>query len=411
MRERTVLIVGDAARPAEVVLPVLARFGFATPDTVPSLAAAANRLRSTHADLVLLPIDGLGPVESALIEHDLRRATPFLIGVAHAATPELMLAAMRAGIAEFVASPITARDFEGAVDRLSRRMTTPVRAAGTTIAVYSAKGGLGTTTVAVNLAAALAKADPMRRVALADLVVVGGDVRVLLDTTATYDIGDLMAKVDRVDAELLNALLTPGPDGMWILPSSDKAELLDLIDANAATSILAHLRTHFQCVVVDTEHYLGERTLAALDTADHIVLVTQLSVAALRSTQRTLQLFERLGYGPHKVHVVVNRANAESPLSLRDAEAVLGCSIRWKLPNDFDACTLATTRGVPVIDLDADSSLSRSYRDLAVRLVPGGEASTPASPPSAAPTSDDGSSPPDSRPESRKGRLFRLAGR
>jgi pilus assembly protein CpaE len=336
-------------------------------------------------------------VESALIEHDIRRATPLLIGVAQTASPELLLSAMRAGIPEFVTAPINAKELDAAVDRLVRRTVRAPSATGITFAVYSAKGGLGTTTVAVNLAAALAHASPETRIALVDFVVVGGDIRVMLDAKVAYDVGDLVSKVDRIDAELLNALLTPGPDGVWLLPSSDKTEVLELIDANAATSILAHLRSHFGYVVVDTEHYLGERTIAALDAAEHILLVTQLSVPALRSAQRTLQLFDRLGYDKSKVHVVVNRANAESPLSSSDAESVLGRPIEWKLPNDFGACTAATTKGVPVIDIATNSPLARSYRDLVARLLAGHD--TPVR---------DGTLVP---PTPKTGRLFRLAGR
>lgn len=367
--DRTVLVVGNAAEPLDVANGVLARFGFKAAERAPTLAAAASRLRGEHFDLVLLPLEGLGPVELTLIEREIRQSASFIIGTAPGSNPELILAALRAGVHEFASSPIDAKEFGVAVGRLVRRMKSPASKAGTAIAVYSAKGGLGTTTVAVNLATAIAKQHPSRRVALADYVVVGGDVRVVLDLKPSYDVGDLVMKVDRIDGELLFSLLTQGAGGVWALPSSDNPEVLELIDANAATTIMSQLRAHFGYVVVDTEHYLSEGTLAALDAADRVVLVTQLSVPALRSTQRTLQLFERLGYPAGKVAVVVNRADAESALSVADAESVLGRPILWRLPNDFRACAEATTQGVPLIEYEPSSPLTRSYMNLAAKLV------------------------------------------
>lgn len=393
--DRTALFVGQAANPVDVANEVLGRFGFRPAESVPTLAAAAARLRSEHFDLVVLSLEGVGPVEMTLIEREIRQTSSFIIGTAPGSNPEMILSALRAGVHEFTPSPLDPKEFAVCVDRLARRMKAPVTQAGTAIAIYSAKGGLGTTTVAVNLAAAIARQHPTRRVALADYVVVGGDVRVVLDLKPAYDVGDLVMKVDRIDGDLLFSLLTQGPGGIWTLPSSDNPEVLELIDANTAATIMSQLRTHFGYLVVDTEHYLSERTLAALDAADRIVLVTQLSVPALRSAQRTLQLFDRLGYPQQKVMVIVNRADAESPLSVRDAESVLGREIVWRLPNDFRACAEATTKGVPLIDYEPNSALARSYINLAAKLTGS--------------SIDDGKTAGNgSEPDSRLGRLFRL---
>ncbi|MDQ8160536.1 MAG: P-loop NTPase [Gemmatimonadota bacterium] len=396
---RTVLVVGDADAPRDTTDGVLTERGFRAAEHVDTLAAAATRLRSESFDLVILPIGGAGPKEMSLIEHDIRPSSPFIIGTAAGATQELILGALRAGIPEFVPAPLNPEELDVAVRRLVRRMEPALRTRGKIIAVYSAKGGLGTTTVAVNVATAIAREHTDERVALVDFVVVGGDVRVVLDLKPSYDIGDLVMKVDRIDGELLSSLMTPGPSGMLVLPSSDRPEVQDLIESNAASAILSQLRAHFNYVVLDLEHYLGERTIGALDTADRIVLVTQLSVPALRSTQRTLNLFNRLGYAPAKVAVVVNRANAESPLTIGDAETVLGRAINGKLPNDFTACADATTKGIPVLEHEPNSSLANSYRHLAANLV-----GTPEAESAAANGTSNGAGDTDSR----KRRLYRL---
>lgn len=396
---RTVLVVGTADSPETISSGVLQQHGFTEVTRVDTVADAATRLRRTSFDLVILPIDGATADDLSVIEHDIRPSAPFIIGTAANATQELILGALRAGIPEFVPAPVQSEELDVAVRRLLRRMEPDARLRGMLLAVYSGKGGLGTTSVAVNLATAIAKEQPEAQVALVDFVVVGGDIRVMLDLKPTYDIGDLVMKVDRIDGDLLSSLMTTGPAGMHILPSSDRPEVQDLIDGAATSTILAQLRAHFHYVVIDLEHYLGERTIGALDMADRIILVTQLSVPALRSTQRTLDLFNRLGYPPTKVQVVVNRSNAESALTIGDAETVLGRRIAAKLPNDFSSCAEATTKGVPVLEHAPGSSLADSFRQLAVALP---APTTPTTPTATGDGNGAGGS------ATRKRRLFRL---
>ena len=119
---RTVLVVADADAPDSVSGEVLTSHGFAVPERVDSLAAAATRLRTKTFDLVILPIDNADPGVLSLIEHDIRPIAPFIIGTAADATQDLILGALRAGIPEFVPAPIRAEELEVAIRRLLRRM-------------------------------------------------------------------------------------------------------------------------------------------------------------------------------------------------------------------------------------------------------------------------------------------------
>jgi pilus assembly protein CpaE len=286
-----------------------------------------------------------------------------------------MLRAMRAGIQEFLVSPPDPKDFAAAVDRLMRR-TQASTENGEVIAVYSAKGGLGVSSVATNLAYGFAKNHPGARTALADLVVGAGDVRVLLNLNPSYDLGDLVAKIDRVDAELLNSLLTPTSAGVWVLPAPDQPEADDQVDANTVGMVIQHLRHNFAFTVLDCEHYLNERTLSALDAADRLVLVTHLSVAALRSTQRTVNLCRRLGYPNEKLCVVVNRFQSGEVLSISDAEDVLKAEVFFKLPNEWRVASNAMTNGVPIAEFEPGSKLGYSFNQLAAKLGGGDHTKT-----------------------------------
>jgi pilus assembly protein CpaE len=365
---RNALIVADAAGPEPVAAGVLRRFGFAPPSQASTVEEALSLLRHDHFDIVIVPLHELAPVQLAELDQLVRRERfSFVIGTAPRSDSDLIVRGLRAGIHEFLVSPPDPSELSGAVDRLMRRAPAEVRR-GHVFAVYSAKGGVGTTSVAVNLADAFARTNAESRVALADLGVAGGDVRVFLDLSPAYHMGDLVKKLDRADAELFYSLLTPTRRGIWVLPGPDDPELDDELDAATTASMIDQLREHFAFTVLDCEHHLSERTVAALDAADRIVLVTQLNVPSLRSMQRTFALCRQLGYPAEKLCVVVNRYRADDVLTLKDASQALTCDVAATLPNDYQLSSSALTQGVPVAQLAADAELARAYARVAAKL-------------------------------------------
>lgn len=366
---RKVLIVEGAAPLDDATTGVMQRFDFLPPLTTPTVAAAASRMRDEHFDLVIIPLDGTDQVDLAALERETRRAGNInVIGTAQQADSSLILRALRSGVHEFLVYPPDTRELTAAVDRLTRRTASDRRPAGSVFTVYSGKGGMGTSTVAVNLAASMSRARPDTRVAVADFVVSSGDVGLLLDLQPAYNIGDLVGK-EHVDAELLYSLLTFASDGLYVLPSSERPETSDDVDAGVASTILGHLRANFGYTVVDAEHHLSERTLAALDAADRILLVTQLNVPALRNMQRTVELCRRLGYSDEKLCVIVNRVNSGDVVTVSDAAKVLDLPVYHRLPNDYLNTAAALTRGLPISEQAPGSPLAKGYEALAAKLA------------------------------------------
>ena len=370
---RKALIVAGAAGSLDAATGVLTRFGFGEPSTAVDIAGALVELQQQTYDLLILPLQDIDALQLAAVERAFRASRVSLtIGTAPRAEPDLILRAMRSGIQEFLVYPPDPKDLGTALDRLMRRTNTNGQR-GTIYTLYSSKGGVGTTSIAANLAHALGKSHAEARVAIADLVVTDGDVRVFLNLKPAYDLGDLVKKLDRVDAELLTSLMTPYREGIWALPGPDNPELDDLLDGATISTIVDHLRSSFTFTVLDCEHHMSERTLAALDLADRILLITQLNVSALRSTQRTLALCRRLGYPNDKMCVIVNRYQSGEVLSPTDATDVLKCEIFWKLPNDYRTSAGALMKGIPVAEFDPGSKLAWSYAQLAAKLAGSGE--------------------------------------
>jgi pilus assembly protein CpaE len=373
---RQALIVGDAVGTDSALEQTLQRYGYTRIDRIGTVAEALNLIGQQHVDLIFVPIDEVDELQLATIDRASRRERHMgVVATGPKAEPELMLRAMRAGIQEFLVRPMVLADLVAAVERLHRRSSSGVTS-GQVYAVFSGKGGVGASTLAVNLAYALACNHGEARVAVADLALPGGDIRILLNVKPAYDLGDLAGKVDRIDAELLNSVLIPATDGLWVLAAPERPESEEAIDATVVSSVIQQLRNSFNFSVLDLESQLSDRTLAALDAADRIVLLTELKVPALRSVQRTMAIFRRLGYPNEKLCVVVNRYQSGDVISAAEASELLKADLFFKLPNDYKASSEAATAGVPVVQSHPESRLASAYLQLAQKLGGGSVAHT-----------------------------------
>jgi pilus assembly protein CpaE len=365
---RRALIVTGAAGTDSTAPDVLNQFDFAAAQDAASVDEALAKLHHDHFDLVIVPLQQTQVAQLQALDRAVRRAgSTFVIGTAPEADPELILRALRSGIHEFQLLPLKPAEFNAAIDRLMVRAR-PETGQGFVIAVYSGKGGLGATTIAVNLAHALATLNPRGGAAVVDLVAGSGDIRIHLDLKPTYDRGDLLRKIDQMDAQLFRSVLADCGEAMWALPGTDAADLDGGLDGSATSVIIGQLKEDFAFGLLDCDHQLNDGTLAALDAADRVLLVTELAVAALRGTQRTLAVTRRLGYTDEKVCIVVNRYRSGELVTPADAQELLKREIFWKIPNDYRTATGALTKGIPIARYEGHSKLAISYRELALKL-------------------------------------------
>lgn len=371
---RSALVIGEAIESEPQVTATLARFGVEEIVPVAEISAAFDLLSQRHVDVVFVAVDALTEPLLAQLDRAIRRERHTdVIGTGPKADPELMLRAMRAGIQEFLVRPVNPTDLAAALERQSRRGQS-AGAAGMLIACYSAKGGLGVSSIVSNMACALASVHKAKRVAVADLVIPNGEQRLHFNASVAYDVGEVATKPDRLDQELLNSVLAPVRDGIWLLASSEDPEVDEMVDAGITNAILQQLRSSFHFTVVDCDKQLNDRTLAVLDAADRIVIVTQLTVSALRSTQRSLGIFRRLGYPNDKLCVVVNRLQSGEVISVGDAVQALKADIYFKLPNDYKVMAEAMSRGVSAAEVDSQSRIASAFAALATKLSGAGAA-------------------------------------
>jgi len=369
---RQVLVVGPALEPDVAMEQTFRRLGYTRVTRVNSTADALEFSSRDNVDLLFLPIDLVDDAALASVERAVRKDRHMgVVGTGPRADQEFLLRAMRAGIQEFVVRPCSIEELTAVVERLHRRAEVR-QVTGQTYAIFSSKGGVGVSTTAVNLASALSVIHSESRVAVMDLAMPGGDVSLLLNAKPSYTIGDLAARIDRLDQDMLFSALTPATEGVWVLAMPEGAHAMDSVDATVTSSVITQLRQSFTFTLIDCEHQLTERSLAALDAADRVLLLTELKVPALRSTQRTMTVFRRLGYPIDKLCVVVNRYHSSDVVSTGDAARLLNADIFFNIPNDYKASTDAATDGVAIPTRQPQSKLGVAYLQLAQKLA-GGE--------------------------------------
>jgi pilus assembly protein CpaE len=368
------LVVSESGETDETLEQVLQRYGYSRIVHNPTTMQALVTLEQQPVDLLVVPIESVDEGQLAVIDRLNRRERQMaIIATGETTEPALMLRAMRAGIQEFLVRPLVVAELQSALERLARRTASNTVTDGQVFAVFGSKGGVGTSTVAVNLGHALTLVHPEARVAVADFALPGGDIRLLLNVRPPYDLADIAGKIDRIDADLLHSVMVSAMDRLWVLAAPERPEADEEVDANVSATVVRQMRTAFNFTVLDCEHRLNDRTLAALDAADRIILLTELKVPALRAAQRMIGVFRRLGYPNEKLGVVVNRYQSEDVVSPGEAAEVLKTEIFFRLPNDYPTCSRASTDGVPVGVNAPQSKLAVSYRQLANRLSGGAE--------------------------------------
>ncbi|MFH1057349.1 MAG: P-loop NTPase [Pseudomonadota bacterium] len=301
----------------------------------------------------------------------LRRSVPRGALVAWSASkePEDILRAMRLGAREYLVEPAAAQAFNEAVLRLVRQGAAS-QPAGKLIALLGVKGGVGTSHLAVNLAWTMSHALGLR-VALADLDLSGGDLATLLDLQPSRDLSDVATEFNRLDAVLMDSLLTEVGPGLRLLAAPPDPVVAEGVGPEHLSRALGHLADSHAVVLLDLSNRLDEVTLTALDRADLVVLVVEPTVVGLERTRRLQHLAERLGLGQAKLAMVVNRDGARGCVPRGEIERILGRSVLAYLPNDSQTILEAGNAGRPVVNHWPRAKWSKAVAALAKTLCNG----------------------------------------
>lgn len=284
----------------------------------------------------------------------------------------LILQAMRNGAKEFLAAPLKIDDFLSALDRL-RHLTGKTSSDGQVrtsqvIAIAGASGGVGCTSLAINLGCSLAQ-KATNSVAIIDLDLALGDTDVWLDIIPDYTIQDVADNITRLDFSLLKRSLTKHDCGAYLLPRPAEMDVRLPMSAEELRRVIALLKSTFSHLVVDIGKSYEELDVATLEVANTILLVTQLDLPSLRNAVRLLQFFHRFEGMTEKVRIVVNRLGLdENQISVTKAFETLGHEIFMQIPNEYSTMVESRNSGVPIVIQAPKSKVTRSIQQMAGML-------------------------------------------
>lgn len=334
----------------------------------------ADVITQTKPDIALISLDADAQKGLALVAK-LTQELPscHVLVISSSQEGSLILQAMRNGAKEFLSYPLKLEDFLDALDRIrqihfGKTGDGQVRSSRV-ITVAGVSGGVGCTSLAINLACILAQ-NERNSVAIIDLDFALGDADVWLDIIPDYTIQDVAENITRLDYSLLKRSLTKHDCGAFLLPRPVQLDEGTQITPEQLRRVIALLKATFTHLVIDVSKSYGPLDVAAIEASDTVLLITQLDLPCLRNVVRLMQYFEKREGIAEKIKIVVNRIGLEeTQISMNKALETIGRDIFWQIPNDYATMVEARNNGVPMIVQSPRAKITRAIDQLAQHVA------------------------------------------
>ena len=325
-------------------------------------------------DLLFFELGSDAEKEMAMIESLLKAnevGAVFL--TAENAEPAVLMRAIRLGAKEFFSQPIKIDEVKQAFQKFQEHQKESTLNQedkfGKIISIFGSKGGVGTTTVAVNLAMSLLQTQKGQSVVLLDMNTLFGEVPLFLEMTPKFHWGEITKNIERLDNTFLTNILTRHESGIHVLPSPAYLNGHVRPTPEVMSHLLDLMKGMFDYVLIDTGQSTNDTSLRVIELSDTIMLITIMSLPCLANTNRLIKSFLDLGYAEDdRIKIVLNRYTKNNEISLKDAEAGIKKKLFWVLPNDFNTTMSAINKGKPLTQIASRATITKSFEDLAKAL-------------------------------------------
>lgn len=236
------------------------------------------------------------------------------------------------------------------------------------ITVFGSKGGLGKTTIATNLAVALAA--QKKKVALVDLDLQFGDIHIFLDIEPKDTIADLVQEANMSNIDTIRSYMVVHSSGVHVLCAPKSPEYADIVSAEKVQSLLGLLRSYYDYVIIDTPPTFNDVGLTAIEASATVLFITGLDISILKNSKLSMSILESLQQ-KDKIKLIVNRAVEMNTITLNDVQRILNCPIWARIPSDYKVAVSALNRGEPFVIMNPRSKLSISIENIKSLILTG----------------------------------------
>lgn len=287
--------------------------------------------------------------------------------------PDVLLGALRTGAKEFFPQPINKEEVRSSLIKFKERKAEAAQGKGKEkkgkiITVMGSKGGVGTTTIAVNLAASLARAkgNGEKTFSLMDMNLLFGEIPLFLDIKSSLNWGEITKDISRLDSTYLMSVLSKHPSGLYVLPAPSRIDGMQTATPDNIEILVTQMQNTFDFIVIDNGHALNNISLKILELSDIILIVSVLSLPCLINIRKLMEIFQILDYpDENNIKVIVNRYQKKSLISIEEAEKSINRKFFWVIPNDYQNTMIAINQGKTLESVADKNAVAENFKQFA----------------------------------------------
>ncbi len=282
---------------------------------------------------------------------------------------DVLLNVLRAGVQEYLPQPLRKEELCRALERFEERCKAnrPLSTkSGKLINVLGSKGGIGTTTIAINLAVSLQEVNPRSSVVMVDLNLQCGDAALFLDIEPLHTLSDITSDPSRLDMTFLTSILSRHASGLYLLPAAERVEEMSEWTIECVERSLELLQSRFDYVILDSGHLLDDITVTTLNRPSTLLLVSTLSLPVVRHTKRLVTLLSHFHYPLEDLKIIINRYKSKHEISLQDFEDSVQQKPFGIIPNDYITAASSMNKGRTLADIRKRAHITRSIKKIAI---------------------------------------------